>query len=156
LLDHIVTSAFRISGPLALGKLMGYYSSNESEITSTETVIYAAIIIGANFIESVLNHTYTIRYQQLGMRFKVACSSLIYRKSLKLNHEALNKANLGHIVNLLSNDMQKLTLFWRSFNSVWSSPIQAIIVFYLLYSISGPTALIGIVFLVTLIPLQSR
>lgn len=46
--------------------------------------------------------------EQLGLVFRNSLMGAIYRKSLKLNAEALNSASTGKIVTLMSNDAQKL------------------------------------------------
>jgi ABC-type bacteriocin/lantibiotic exporter with double-glycine peptidase domain len=150
-----VAVSFRMSQPLALGMLMGYYSPN-TKTTTQEAIIYASIIIIASFTAAVVGHYYVIQFQQIGIKVRVACSGLIYRKTLKLSRKSLNQTTLGHIVNLLSNDMHKVTRLWSAFNAIWATIPQAVIILYLLYFIAGPTALVGVVFVLILIPLQRR
>ncbi|XP_063913119.1 probable multidrug resistance-associated protein lethal(2)03659 [Zophobas morio] len=144
----------KISRPVALGKLMGYYSPTETEVSKTDAIIYASIIVIASFIDAVVGHAWIIQFQQLSMKVRVAVSSLLYRKALRLSKKALNETTVGHIINLLSNDMHQLVLFFGAFNALWASPLQAVLILYILYYISGPTALAGLVFIVTLTPLQ--
>ncbi|RZC33096.1 multidrug resistance-associated protein [Asbolus verrucosus] len=144
----------KISRPLALGKLMGYYSPDQTDTSKGDTIIYAFLIIVASFGDAVLGHAYIMHFQQMSIKVRVACSSLIYRKALRLSKSALSQTTVGHIINLLSNDMQELVNFWGLFHAVWASPPEAVIILCLLYLISGPTALVGIIFLVVLIPLQ--
>lgn len=56
------------------------------------------------FIET--NNVYVL--EQLGLVFRNSLMGAIYRKTLKLNAEALNTASTGKIVTLMSNDAQKL------------------------------------------------
>lgn len=134
---------------------MGYYSSGETK-SPNSNIIYAAVIIVTTFSEVTMFNVYMMHYLQLGMRVRVACSGLLYRKTLRLSKEVLSEISVGHIVNLLSNDAQQLVYFWESCNNVWGSSIQTIIVLYLMYVISGPTALLGVGFLLLLIPTQCK
>ncbi|EFA03946.2 putative multidrug resistance-associated protein lethal(2)03659-like Protein [Tribolium castaneum] len=141
----------RIVKPVALGKLMGYYSLNETKSSTDYSVIYATVIIVATFADAILFTLYMMQYLSVALKVKVACTALIFRKNLQLRN---GEASVGHIVNLLSNDLGQLTNFWRYCHSVWASPLQAAIVLYLIYLMSGPTALVGVGFVIIIIPLQ--
>lgn len=132
---------------------MGHYSFGETE-SSNNNIIYASVIIMATFLEVIIFNLYTMQYIQIAVRVRVACSGLIYRKTLRLGKGELSEISVGHIVNLLSNDMKQLVNFWRSYNYLWAAPIQTVLVLYLIYIISGPTALVGVGFLILLIPTQ--
>jgi ATP-binding cassette subfamily C (CFTR/MRP) protein 4 len=134
---------------------MGYYSPN-SKTSKSDAIFYASIIIIASFINAVVGHSFVIHYLQIAIKVRVASSSLIYRKALTLSKKSLSRTTVGHIINLLSNDMQKVVKFWSVFNAIWATIPQAVIILYLLYFIAGPTALVGIVFVLILIPIQCR
>ncbi|EFA03947.2 putative multidrug resistance-associated protein lethal(2)03659-like Protein [Tribolium castaneum] len=154
-LSALLSWFIRIIRPFALGKLMGYYSfSNEAESSEYNNVIYAAVIIITTIADNVCNNLCTDQCLQLAMRVKVACSALVYRKTLRLSNRVLGEISIGHIVNLLSNDMAQLTNFWPSSDCVWCAPVQTAIILYLIYSMCGPTALVGVGFVLALIPLQ--
>ena len=53
--------------------------------------------------------------EQLGLVFRNSLMGAIYRKTLKLNAEALNAASTGKIVTLMSNDAQKLQVRLKIF-----------------------------------------
>jgi ATP-binding cassette subfamily C (CFTR/MRP) protein 4 len=144
-----------MSQPLALGKLMGYYSPN-SKTSQTDAIIYASVIVVAIFINVAVSHFFILHYLQIALKVRVACSSLIYRKALTLSKKSFSRTTVGHIINLLSNDMQKVVKFWSVFNAIWSTIPKVIIILYLLYLIAGPTALVGFVFVLFLLPLQSK
>lgn len=66
--------------------------------------------------------------EQLGLVFRNSLMGAIYRKTLRLNSEALNAASTGKIVTLMSNDAQKLQVcatawllheIWHCLCSMW-------------------------------------
>ncbi|XP_063913947.1 probable multidrug resistance-associated protein lethal(2)03659 isoform X1 [Zophobas morio] len=161
-LDTIVCLSFfsfinlilKITHPVAFGKLMAYYSFASTESSKYDAIFYASIIVIVSVTDSVLTNYYVLQHMQAFMKFRVACSSLIYRKSLRLSKSALGETNVGQIVNLLTNDMQQINLSLRAVCTICVSPFQTVIVLYLLYDYCGPTALVGVVLLVVLTPFQ--
>lgn len=147
---------FRISQILALGQLMKYYMPGESTITKQFAYVYASVIALSAVISSMTSHNYMHRMQNIGMCARVACCSLIYRKSLKLSNRALLNTTTGKMVNLLSNDINR---FDRSINQLMSLimfPVLICIVTYTMYAYVGMAACAGIVAYVVYIPLQGK
>jgi ATP-binding cassette subfamily C (CFTR/MRP) protein 4 len=80
----------------------------------------------------------------LGMKVRVACSSLIYRKSLKLKKATLQSVTTGQVINLLSNDVNRLDFAFMYIHFIWISPVEIVVgALYIDYTL-GHSALIGI------------
>lgn len=73
---------------------------------------------------------------------RIACSSLIYRKALKLNQSAFVETSAGQIVNLLSNDVGRLENTIH-LNHLFMAPIETLVVMVLIYVSVGWYGLIG-------------
>lgn len=89
-----------------------------------------------------------------GMQLRIAMTSMIYRKSLRLSKASLGNITVGQVVNLLSNDVGRIDLSVWSVHYLWVGPLQMLIVSYLMYREIGWSALVGIAILLTFIPLQ--
>ncbi|KAL3283218.1 hypothetical protein HHI36_006367 [Cryptolaemus montrouzieri] len=133
---------------------MSYYIPNQTSISKEEAYSYAAIIVLVAFIQVLAGHSYIFGLQHLGMKLRVACCSIIYRKSLRLSKSALVQTTVGQMVNFLSNDVNRFDNAIMYIHNLWSSPLETIIIMYLLYVMIGPTAIVGIGFLLVFIPLQ--
>lgn len=133
---------------------MGFYTSDNSDVSKNDTIIYGAIIVVASFLDIIIIQSFSIKSQELALKIRIAFSSLIYRKALRLNRTAFDNTTVGHIINLLSTDTYELGNFSRSFHAIWAAPLDIIIILYLLYTMSGPTAMVGLTFIASLIPLQ--
>lgn len=94
--------------------------------------------------------------QHLSMKMRIACSSLVYRKSLKLSKTALGRTTVGHVVNLLSNDVSKFDQGFVLAHFIWIGPIEAGIGTYLLWQEIKLAALFGTMFLLSFVPIQGK
>lgn len=86
---------------------------------------------------------------------KVATSTLIYRKVLKLSKSALAETTVGQMVNLISNDASRFELATVHFHYLWLAPLETIIVMVLMYFYVGYSGMIGIILLLAFVPYQS-
>lgn len=71
-----------------------------------------------------------------------------------MSNSASNEASVGHIINLLSNDVNKFDTSGTYLHSLWIGPLQAILVTYLLWLEIGIPSLIGASTFFFFIPLQ--
>nr|CAH7746331.1 unnamed protein product [Callosobruchus chinensis] len=79
---------------------------------------------------------------------------IFFRKILRLSRASLGKTTVGHLVNLLSNDLSKFDQTFILAHYCWVGPIQVAVGTYMLYREMQVAALIGIAFLVAIVPLQ--
>ena len=75
-------------------------------------------------------------------------------KVLKISHETISKRTAGHMVNLLSTDAEKLTMFPQYLCFILVGPLQVAIVAWLCYAKIGMPALIGLTNIVLQLPIQ--
>lgn len=144
----------KLAQPLLLAKLMQYYVPNRTIVSKNDAIMYGSLIILACCANVLLGHNYMMGIQHLGMKIRVACTSLIYKKSLKLSKFAAMDFNIGKIINMLANDLGRFDNIFLSFHNIWAAPLQIILVTFLSYFLMGVYALAGIAFFVLFIPVQ--
>lgn len=140
--------------PMLIGRLMAYYSPQQIEITKEQAYLYATSIIGISLLNVMITHSYFFGLQQIGMKIRVACCSLIYRKALKLSKSALIDTTIGQTVNLMSNDVNRFDFLIIHIHHLFIAPIEACVVIYLLYTTVHPAALAGVGIMLAFVPLQ--
>ncbi|KAL3283296.1 hypothetical protein HHI36_006444 [Cryptolaemus montrouzieri] len=102
-----------------------------------------------------MSHHTLVACSKIGMRVKIACSSLIYRKMLRLDKISVDDTDVGKLVNLLSNDVERFSMAAGTLHYIWIMPIQAAIGTYVMYSYVGVAAFAGIaVMIIQSVPIQ--
>ncbi|KAK9737636.1 ABC transporter transmembrane region [Popillia japonica] len=140
--------------PIALGQLILYYTPNQTRITKDEAYMYAGAVVLCSLIYVFIIHPYMMGIVHLGMKLRVACCSLIYRKALRLSKTALGQTTAGQLVNLLSNDVNRFDVAVLFAHQLWVGPLETIVITYLMYLQIGISAVIGVTALLCFIPLQ--
>jgi len=144
----------RILQPVCLGYYMAWFGRQLPEMTRRDAWLAAMGIFMCNFVSVLCNHYCFFQSQRIGMRFRVAFSSLIYRKAVKLSQSAFETSTTGQMVNLLSNDVGRFDLAFIFIHYLWLSPLLLLVVLYLSYRIVGWVIFLGCVVLVSMIPFQ--
>ncbi|KAJ8684209.1 hypothetical protein QAD02_020001 [Eretmocerus hayati] len=121
-----------------------------------KALIYASYMILIRLATvGFMHHGYRIA-GLMGMRARVACCSLIYRKSLQLNKAVLDQTAAGQVVNLMSNDVSRFDTLFEYFNTVWLAPIQTLLILYVMWDHTGVMFLAGTgILIIMAIPIQS-
>lgn len=65
-----------------------------------------------------------LRQRFVGAQMRIACSSAIYRKTLRMSKRAVTQTSAGNVVNLLSNDVGRLDYGFIYVHFIWILPIQ--------------------------------
>ncbi|KAG5883223.1 hypothetical protein JTB14_011415 [Gonioctena quinquepunctata] len=150
----ILEFILKLSQPIFLGKLMAYYEPNQTAVHINEAYLYASCIVFTSLMYVLISHTYLLDIQHLGMKMRIACCSLIYRKTLKLSKKALAKTTIGQMINLLSNDVNRFDNYFKYFHYLWAAPVETVVIMFMLYRVAGYTGLAGFSVLLFFIPLQ--
>ncbi|XP_033217281.1 probable multidrug resistance-associated protein lethal(2)03659 isoform X2 [Belonocnema kinseyi] len=144
----------KLPQPIVLSKVIKYFSGTE-QMSKNEAYLWASILVMSLTIFTFLMHPCVHAMVHMGMKFRIACSSLIFRKILKISKTSLEtKTTVGQIVNMLSNDVSRFDYALFGLNYIWIAPIQIIIMTYIMYQEVGWSALIGMAVLVLTMPFQ--
>ena len=118
------------------------YWTPGSRMTLRDAYLYAAGVILCSAVYTLIHHPYYFGVVHTGMKIRVAASSLLYRKALKLSNSALGQTTVGQMVNLLSNDVNRFDQTVMFNHYLWCGPLQLIIMTSVLFQRIGPSALV--------------
>ncbi|XP_076757725.1 putative multidrug resistance-associated protein lethal(2)03659 isoform X1 [Xylocopa sonorina] len=150
---HEIEDAMKpVLQPIFLGQLLQYYST--AKMTKADAYLYAAGVILCSGLLIFVIHPYMMGILHMGMKMRVACCTLIYRKALKLSRTALGETTIGQAVNLLSNDVNRFDVAIIHLHYLWIGPLETFIITYFMYQEVEVSALFGVAILLLFIPLQ--
>jgi ATP-binding cassette subfamily C (CFTR/MRP) protein 4 len=141
--------------PLCLQQFLEFYSPQQKHFTKQQACLFGLAIISLNLLRVLYYHQFNLEFSFLGTKVRVACSSLMYRKYLRLKRETCQKFTLGQMVNLLSNDIDRFQDVFGFLHHVWISPLKLLVGFYYFNVILGKTAMAGFLIYVIFFILQS-
>lgn len=88
----------RLSRPYILLQLL-HYSSERSDMAKIEAYGWAAALVAGVFIDCVIYHICVQNLMHTGMKIRVACSSLLYRKILNVPITFTeNETSVGQVI----------------------------------------------------------
>ncbi|KAL0104934.1 hypothetical protein PUN28_016527 [Cardiocondyla obscurior] len=145
----------RVLQPLLLGQLLRFF--NDENMDKGYAYGCAAGVILCSALNVFVVHPYMMGILHMGMKIRVACCSLIYRKTLKMTRTALGETTIGQAVNLLSNDVNRFDVSIVFLHYLWLGPLETIIITYVMYHLIevGVSSIIGVASLLMFIPLQA-
>lgn len=137
-----------------LSKLLYFYDENIAKEKKTEAYQYSAMIVFLSFFNVICIHHFIIAGAQIGMKMRIACCSLVYRKALKLSKQALAATKAGQIVNLISNDVSRFDMTMLFLDHLVLGPIEILVGMVLIFNSVGWIGLSGAIFLLISMPIQ--
>ncbi|XP_078669852.1 ATP-binding cassette sub-family C member 4-like [Branchiostoma floridae x Branchiostoma belcheri] len=144
----------KVVQPVFLGQLLSFFDVT-SGIPVAHAYFYAVGVCACAVLQALTHHPAFFLAYRMGMRTRVGCSSLIYRKVLRLGSEGLGQSSTGQIVNMLSNDVQRFDQAFIFPDFLWIGPLQTVAILSLLWHEMGPSCLAGLLFVLLTIPIQS-
>ncbi|XP_046622338.1 ATP-binding cassette sub-family C member 4-like [Neodiprion virginianus] len=141
--------------PVLQGKVISYFDPGQKLMDRQQALIYAGLLVLLTLVNVLIDHNYYARTFELGMRFRVACSALMYRKVLRLNQSSFGRTAEGQITNLISNDVARFDIVLPLLNFIWIVPMQVLLLGYMMWQFVGEAALVGIgVMIMQTMPVQ--
>ncbi|CAG2167003.1 unnamed protein product [Oppiella nova] len=144
----------RICQPLLLGIVIDYFSKVKNG-TYKHACVAAGALCFSTALFILLYHVALMLVMRMGMRLRASTSTLIYKKSLRLSQASLAKTTVGHIVNLMSNDITRFDAFSIDIFYLVVAPIQTAIAVYIMYTEIGYHCFVGVALLLLFVPFQA-
>nr|XP_016926120.1 multidrug resistance-associated protein 4-like [Drosophila suzukii] len=141
--------------PLFLGGLVGYFATNQTDISERTAYLFAMGIVICMLVPVITFHPFIFYIFQVGTKLRLALSGLIYRKVLQVSKSSSNDGLRGRAINILSNDLGRFDVALCFLHDTWKGPMESILIGFLMYREIGISAVIGVSFMLSFIPLQA-
>jgi len=149
----LISNICSICSPVILELLLNFVTNEKTE-ASYKGWIYTIILLVLQILATICNNYHFKIVMEVGLSAKATIISIIYRKTLRLSQSTKQDITEGQIINIVSSDSSRIDELFNYLHSIWSSPLQLIVVLILLIRSLGYWALIGFSILVIFIPLQ--
>eukprot|EP01084_Bolivina_argentea_P084782 153284_1 len=128
------------------------YLDGEKHITLTKAYIYCALFSVALFLRPMVEYVSRYILNERCAHIRTALTAMLYEKSLKV---AINTYNTSHIVNLLSDDIQKFDKFLEWFPDCIGGAALIPSLFYLAYDMNNWCVVLGLIILLLFVGITS-
>ncbi|KAI8123085.1 putative multidrug resistance-associated protein lethal(2)03659 [Lucilia cuprina] len=155
ILYSICESITKALQPLFLGGLVAYFANGQTAISERSAYLFAGGIVLCSIVPVLTFHPFIFYIFQVGTKIRLALSGLIYRKCLQISKSASNDGLRGRAINILSNDLGRFDVALCFLHDIWKGPIESLVIGYLMYREIGMSAVIGVAFMLSFIPLQA-
>ncbi|KAG9688401.1 putative ABC multidrug transporter, partial [Aureobasidium melanogenum] len=132
IIPRLALLAFTFCQPLFIGKMLDYLSSPELDANIGYCLIGASVLIYSGIATSTALYWYFYHRVRTMTR-----SVLITEIYLRTTQARIDVSDENAAVTLMSTDMERIDLGFRSLHEVWASVIQAAIASWLLYNQLG-------------------
>ncbi|CAF4182595.1 unnamed protein product [Rotaria sp. Silwood2] len=145
--------ATRVALPLLIREII-LYISNTSGLPAYVGYVSAVGLGLCSILQAIIHQHIFFRNQRIGIRIRNMLSCAIYKHLLTINTASLYKTTAAQTINLVANDASKFEEMASYFHYIWFAPIEALIMFGLIWWSIGLPTLFGYAILVLLVPTQ--
>ncbi|KAJ3653134.1 hypothetical protein Zmor_019045 [Zophobas morio] len=128
--------------PYCMKKFLNCFTQQEC-VGGIEIYLVTSLIVSVNLLQVLYFHWFYLQFSSFGIKVRVACSSLIYRKCLEMKKQSFKKKSVGQVVNLF-NDVNRFNDVFFVCHYLWIAPLKILVFLYYMNVVLGPTALTGI------------
>ena len=118
------------------------------------SLVYACVIAVMSLILAIMHSTSFYLIHCVGIQARAICITAIFKKILRVQQSVLHKTSIGHIINLVSNDVFKFDQGLKFLNIFWMCPILLTVSIILVVVFIGPVGLLGVCYLLLHTPIQ--
>jgi ATP-binding cassette subfamily C (CFTR/MRP) protein 4 len=145
--------ATRIAQPLIIRETI-LYIKGPSELPTYAGYLLAIAISICSVLQVIFMHQIFFHGRRIGMRVRNFLSSTIYKHLLTINTASLHNTTAAQTINLVANDASKFEDLGLYFYYFWVVPVEALVMFGIIWSIIGLPTLFGYAILVLYVLMQ--
>lgn len=139
--------------PIFLNKLLLYLDGAQTQ--SRSGFIFAFVLFACSLANATIVSIFNFQMSKLSLKIRTILLLTVYNKLYRVPAHVLNcRFGSGKLFNLANTDIDRVVNFAPSLFQFISLPIQLLVTLYLLYNEVGLVFLSGVIFILSLIPLN--
>ena len=124
----------RLAQPFLVGFVVRYLSSEGHDVDPTLAQVSAGLLIVTTTLYCSTRHRANVLATRVGNNVRTALSVLLFKKVLRLSASSLEKTDVGQIINILANDLNRFEELSWSLIFFLLGPFMCILVIYITYA----------------------
>ena len=149
----------RLTQPLMVGKVVRYLSQEANSAdnpvsTTTANICGYGIVMTSVIFVVTRQHSFTVA-QRIGNNVRSAVTILVYKKLLRLSKSSFEDSDIGKVLNVLANDLNRIDEIARWFSFLISGPVMAVYVIVVSWMNIGVASVGGLSVLLLFIPFNA-
>ncbi|GBG71636.1 hypothetical protein CBR_g9052 [Chara braunii] len=150
----LLSDACQLSSPVLVQKIINLVQAKNT--SRSVGLSYGALFLSISIAQTVTVHIYYQMLYRITSRVRASMVCLVYKKATRISTAESKGASTGEIMNLQSNDVEKVRNAVLYINYLWDGPLQIFVALAMLVNIIGPwPAVSGFAVLVLMIPAQA-
>ncbi|GMT32159.1 hypothetical protein PFISCL1PPCAC_23456, partial [Pristionchus fissidentatus] len=147
-----ISDLLLFANPIFLDMLISY--TEDPTVAWQIGLLYVAGLFAAAQLKTFLVNEFFMRALEVGSKVQTLLTAIVYEKTLKLSSAARREKTAGEIVNLMAIDVERFKMLVPQLQMYWSSPFQISITLFMLYQKLGWAAFMGVLVMLSLIPIN--
>jgi len=125
---------------------------NDPTVPVWQGYVYAIAVGICGIVHALAHQHFFFHNTVVGVQARIGMIGTLYRKAQRLSTSGISST--GKIINMISNDVQRLEDAGPFAQFVWVGPLETIVILLILLYLVGIASLFGFMVLFSLIPLQ--
>lgn len=140
-----------MSQPFIITQILRYFKNDMDLFTALEfgTLITLSVLISQSVFTPVF-----INHYMVGLKTRLACQGLMYKKLLRYKFCGKENESTGRIINLMTNDVSRFEKLVILLPYLFIAPVQALFIVFVLAELVDVHFLTGLGVLILFIPCQ--
>lgn len=123
----------RLAQPFLVGFVIRYLSSEGKDVDPTIARVSAGLLVITTTLYCSTRHRANVLATRVGNNVRSALSVLLFKKVLRLSASSLEKTDVGQIINIMANDLNRFEELSWSLIFFLLGPFMCILVVYITY-----------------------
>ena len=150
------TDCLGVASPFLLRRFLDWLQSSDTDVFWG--ALYVALMAGIALLGAIITPHYNYQIACMALNVRSSIMASVFRRcAMHQPQQPSARASPDtSATNLINIDSQRVADTVSSFNELWSLPVQVALSFYLLYCQVGWSFLAGVLFMLLVIPINTR